>query len=60
MVWLLLLLEILANMSIVIICFSVSHVINFEISLSLLIKPVSYMTHKPGQKVKYLKNEKSV
>ena len=55
MVWLLLLLKTLANMSIVIIWFPVCHVINFEINLSFLIKPVSYMTKKSVQKIKYLK-----
>ena len=55
MVWLLLLLKTLANMSIVIIWVPVCHVINFEINLSFLIKPVSYMTKKSGQKIKHLK-----
>ena len=32
--------------------------LTFEIKFSPLIKPFFYMTKKPGQKIKYLKNEK--
>ena len=58
-VWLPLLLETSSNMCIVIVCYPVRHVINFETYLSLLIKPFSYMTKKSEQKFRYLKNEKS-
>ena len=54
-----LLLEILGNTCIVIICNPVCDVINFEISLSFLIKPFSYLTKKSGQKCKYLEKEKT-
>ena len=57
--WLPLLLEILGNMCIVIICYPVCGVINFEINLSFLITPFLYITKKAGQKRKYLKNERS-
>ena len=57
--WLPLLLEILGNMCIVIICYPICGVINFEINLSLLITPFLYITKKAGQKRKYLKNERS-
>ena len=56
--WLPLLLKILGNMCIVIIYFPVCDVINFEIGLSFLIKLFPHMTNK-GQRIKYLKNEKS-
>ena len=46
-------------MCIVIICCSVCNVINFEINLSLLIKPFFYITKKSIQKFKYFKNKKS-
>ena len=36
--------HVLNNMSIVIICFPICDVVNFEINLSFLIKPFSYMT----------------
>ena len=45
-------------MCIVLICFPVYDVINFEINLGFLIKPFSY-TKKSGQKFKNLNNEKS-
>ena len=45
-VLLLLLLQILDNICVVIICFSVCDVISFEIGLSSLIKPFSHMTAK--------------
>ena len=46
-------------MFIVIVCFPACDVINFEITLILLIKPFFYMTKKSRQKFKYLKNKKS-
>ena len=46
-------------MCIVTVCCPVCDVINFEISLSLLIKPFSYMTKNSEQMCKYLKSEKS-
>ena len=58
-VWLPLLFEISGNMWIVIVCYPVCDVINFEIYLSFLTKPFSYMTKYSEQKFKYLKNEKS-
>ena len=33
--------------------------VNFEINFIFLIKPFFYMTKMPGQKFKYLENEKS-
>ena len=45
-----LLLKILGNMCIVITCFPVDDVINFEISLNFLIKPFSCMTKKVRKK----------
>ena len=57
-VWLPVLLEILGNIFIVVICFPVYDVVNFEINLSFLIKPIFYMAKKSGQKFKYLKSEK--
>ena len=43
-------------MCIVIVCCPVCGVIDFEIYLSFLIKPLAYMTKKSEQKCKYLKN----
>ena len=43
----------------VIACYQVCDLINFEIYLSFLIKPFSYMTKKSEQKFKYLENENS-
>ena len=57
--WLPLLLEVLGNMSIAIICFPGCDVINFEINIIFLIKPVFYLTRKSRQKFKYLENKKS-
>ena len=55
-----LLLGILGNMYIIIVCFPGCDVIDFEINLNVPIKPFSHMTNKKsGQKLKYLKNEKS-
>ena len=56
--WLSLLFQILGNMRIVIICCPVPDVIIFEINHSFMIKPLFYITKKPGQKFKHLKNEK--
>ena len=50
--WLPLVLAILANMSTVIICFPVCYVINFEINLSLLVRPFFYITKKSREKCK--------
>ena len=57
--WLPLLLEISGNMSIVIFCYTIFDVINFEIFLSLLIKSFSYMIEYSVKKLKYFKKEKS-
>ena len=46
-------------MYIVIICFSVCNIINFEINLSFLIKSFSYKTKKSEQKLKYLQKKKT-
>ena len=54
-----LLLEILGNMCIAIACYQFCDLIDFEIYLSVLVKPFSYMTETLAQKLKYLKNEKS-
>ena len=58
-VWLPLPLEILSNMFIIIICFPVCDVINFEINRSFFINLLFYKTKKSGQKCRYLKNKKS-
>ena len=58
-IWLLLLLEILGNMCIAIVYFPGCDVINFEISLIFLFKPLFYMTKISRQKFTYLENEKS-
>ena len=50
--------EISGNMCIVIACYPVWDVVNFEIYLSFLVKPLSFMTKNSEQKQKYLKNEK--
>ena len=47
-------------MLVVIVSLSVCDVINFEINLSFIIKPLFYMTKNSGQKSKYLKNKKSI
>ena len=56
LVWLPLILEVMGDIYIVIICFLVYDVINFEINFSFLIKPFYYRTKKSGQKCEYLKN----
>ena len=56
--WLPLRLDISDNMSIVIVCYPVCDIINFEIDLSFLIKLFSYMTKITEQKFKYFKNQK--
>ena len=45
-------------MCIVIVCFPGCDIINFEINLIFLIKPILNMTKKSRQKLKYLENEK--
>ena len=57
--WLPLLLEILVNMCMVSVYQPGCDVIDFEIYLIFLTKPLSYMTKKSRQKFKYLENEKS-
>ena len=56
-VWLSLCLEKLGNVCIVIICCPFCEVINLEINVSFLTKPLFYITKKSGQKCKYLKNK---
>ena len=46
------------NMCISFVCLPGCNVIHFEINLSFLIKPFSYMTRKSRQKFKYFENEK--
>ena len=58
-VWLLLLFDITCNMFIVIVCYPVCDITNFEIYLNFITKPFSYTTKKSEQILKYLKNEKS-
>ena len=53
--WLPLLVEILGNVCIIITCFPVCHVTNFEITFSFLIKPFSYMSKTSGQRKELLK-----
>ena len=48
------------NICIVIICYPVFDVINFETKVSFLIRPFSHMTKKSAQKLKYLENVKSL
>ena len=48
----------LGNMFIVIICLPICDFTDFQINLSFLIKPFYFMMRKPGQKFKYIKNEK--
>ena len=50
-VWLPLRLEILRKMCIIITCFSVYDVINFEINLRILAEPFSYMTKNARAKI---------
>ena len=57
-VWLLLLLETLGNICIVIICFPVN-VINFKLFLAFVLNRFPTSAKKPGQKFKYLENERS-
>ena len=58
-VWLHFLLEIFGNMCIAIICCLVCPVISFEIKLNFIIKPISNITKKSGQKYKYFEDKKS-
>ena len=46
-------------MSIAIVCFPGSDVINFEINLTFLIKSFFYMIKKPRLKFKHFENEKN-
>ena len=57
--WFPLLLKILAKMCIAIVCEPGSDILNFEINLIFLIKPLLYMTKKCKEKLKHLDNEKS-
>ena len=50
----------IGNMCIVIVCYYIYAVINFEICLSFLVKPFSYLTENLEQKFKYLKNENNI
>ena len=52
--WLPLILEIMSNMFIAIVCFPGFDVINFDINLIFLIKPLLCLTKKSSQKFKYL------
>ena len=58
-IWLHLFLEICSNLCIAIVCYPVCDIISFEIYLSFLIKPFSYLAKKLEQKCIYLKNKKS-
>ena len=58
-VWLSLLLEVSGNMCIVIVCYAVCDVINFENYISFLIKPFSFINKRSSRKFEYLKNEKN-
>ena len=46
-------------MCIVIVCYPVCDVMNFEINRDFPIKPFSYLTKNSEQKLKWLKNERS-
>ena len=50
--------DILGNMCIAIVCFTVCDVINFKVDLTFLIKPFFCMTKKSRQKLSYLGNKK--
>ena len=41
-----------------IVCFSDRDVVNFQINLIVLVKPIFCMTKESRQKLKYLKNKK--
>ena len=58
-VWLPLLCEILGNVSIAIVCKPGCDVMNFEVNLILLIKPLFLRDQKVVTKLKYCENEKS-
>ena len=51
-------LEIFGNIGIVIICFLVCDIISFEINLTFLIKPFSYMTKKVRTKIESFSEQK--
>ena len=53
-----LLLEISSNMCITIVCYPNCDVIDFEICLTLFIKPFFHITKNSAQKFKYVKNKK--
>ena len=53
-VWMSLVYKISKIMSIVIVYYPACEVVNFEIYLSFLVKPFSFMIQKPEQKFKYL------
>ena len=55
-----LVLKMLGNMLNVIICLRVCYIITFQINLSFLIKPFSYMIKRSEQKFRCHKNEKCV
>ena len=54
-----LLLEIFVSMCIVVVCPFGCGVLNFEINLNFIIKPLLYMPYKSIQKFKYCENKKS-
>ena len=54
-----LILEILGKMSMIIICFPICDIINFEINHSFHIKPFSYMSRKSGQNLIILRTKKA-
>ena len=57
--WLHLLLEILANMCVVIVFYPGGDVMYFEINLIFLIEPLFLHDQNSWQKLKYLQNEKN-
>ena len=57
-VWLPFLLEISGNLCIVIVCYSVCDVLNFEINVNFLNKPASCKTKNLERKSKYFENRK--
>ena len=60
MVWLPLHFVIFGNMCTVIICFPVCDVINFEIYLIFVIKPLSYSNRKSGQNLNTLRIKRAI
>ena len=51
-------LQIPGNVCIVLVCYPVCDVMDFEICLSILINPLSYMSKNLEQQLKYCKNKK--